>query len=66
MRLPDYHDLWRAHDRAQAEKLERLPKCSECGHPIQSEECYEFDDGLICPRCLKENHRVWTDDYTEE
>ena len=66
MSLMDAIDLWKAHDRAQAEKLERLPNCSECGKPIQDEECYEFDDGLICPRCLKENHKRHTDDYMEE
>lgn len=66
MSLPDYHDLWRAHDRAQARKLERLPVCCECDKPIQDEVCYEFDDGLICPRCLKENHKRHTDDYMED
>ena len=66
MSLMDAIDLWKTHDRAQAEKLEGLPKCSECKKPIQDEFCYEFDDGLICPKCLKHNHRVWTEYYTEE
>lgn len=66
MSLMDCIDLWKAHDRAQARKLERLPICSECEEPIQDEVCFEFDGELICPRCLKDNHKRHTDDYTEE
>lgn len=56
------------HDRYQNEKdkqLQKLPKCSECDNPIQTEECYEINDELICPECLKDNHRKWVEDYIE-
>ena len=43
----------------------RLPKCSECGEPIQSDEYYEFDGDFICPDCIRDNHRKWVDDYVE-
>ena len=43
--------------------LQRLPKCSECGEPIQTEECYEINDELICPDCLEFNHRKRVEDY---
>lgn len=46
----------------QEKELEKLPKCSECGEPIQSEEYFEFDDEIICPDCLTYNHRKWVDD----
>lgn len=64
--IPDYHDLWRAHEREQAKELERLPVCYECDEPIQDEVCYEFDGELLCLECLKDNHRRRTEDYIEE
>lgn len=63
MSLPDYHDLWRAHEREREKELERLPVCCECDEPIQDEVCFEFDGELICLECLKENHKKHTDDY---
>ena len=63
MSLPDYHDLWRAHEREREKELERLPVCCECDEPIQEETCFQFNGELVCEKCLRENHRVWTDDY---
>lgn len=59
--LADFH----RHDAEQEAKLERLPRCSECGEAIQSDECYEINDELICPECLKQNHRKRVEDYVE-
>ena len=55
-------DLYEAE---QEKKMKKLPKCYECGEPIQDEECYEINDELICPKCLIENHRKFTDDYID-
>lgn len=56
-------------DRREAEHeryLAKLPKCSCCGEPIQEDYYYEFEDGKkICPECLNENYRRWTDDYED-
>lgn len=54
---------YRAYCREQDRQLDKLPKCSECDEPIQSDECYEFNGELICPDCLKTYHRKWVDDY---
>lgn len=43
--------------------LSRRPVCSDCGYPIQGEECYEFDGKLLCSECLRENHLKYTEDY---
>ena len=51
------------HEAEQERELKKLPKCCECDNPIQSEECYEINDELICPECLKDNHRKWVEDY---
>jgi formylmethanofuran dehydrogenase subunit E len=53
------------YEAEQARMLERLPKCSECGEPIQDEDCYEFNDELICEECLKDNHRKQVEDLIE-
>ena len=55
-------DLYEAE---QKKEMKKLPKCYECGEPIQDEECYEINDELICPKCLIENHRKFTDDYID-
>jgi len=52
-------------DAEQQRRLDKLPKCSECGEPIQTEECYEINDELICPDCMETNHRKWVEDYVE-
>lgn len=53
------------HEAEKERELQRLPVCCECDKPIQSDECYEINDELICPDCLKDNHRKWVDDYVE-
>ena len=60
--IPDAYDQWKAHDAEQQAELDRLPKCSECGYPIQEEYCWEMNGEYICERCLKDNHRVSTED----
>ena len=42
-----------AYSNRQEEELNRLPKCSCCGEPIQSEYCYDID-GLYCEKCFEE------------
>lgn len=53
------------HDAEQEAKLERLPECSECGHPIQDDYAYYINGEWICERCMKENYRRAVDDYGE-
>lgn len=60
--IPDNYDKFKAYEDEKEARLEELPVCSECDEPIQTEECYEFNDELICPDCLKDNHRKWVDD----
>ena len=59
--VEDFH----RRDKEQSEWLDTLPICAECRHPIQDDECFEFEFGLICPDCLKDNHRRSTDDFIE-
>lgn len=53
------------YDAEQQAELDKLPKCEWCGERIQTEECYEVNNELICPECLNENYRRWVDDYIE-
>ena len=50
------------HSREQEEWLDSRPVCSECGHHIQDEYCYEINDEYICEDCLKYYHRKRTED----
>lgn len=45
------------HEREQAKRLERLPKCANCGEPIQDEFYYEINDEPICQECLDRDFR---------
>ena len=60
--IPDNYDKFQEYEYEREARLEELPVCSECDEPIQTEECYEFNDELICPDCLKDNHMKWVDD----
>lgn len=62
--IPDNYDMFDRHDAEQQRQLARLPLCVNCGNHIQTEECYEINDELICPDCIKEFKR-WTCDYYE-
>ena len=59
--VADFH----RYDAEQEKRLEKLPRCCECDNPIQTEECYEINDELICPECLNDNHRKLVEDYVE-
>lgn len=58
----DNYGRWEQYEADQQRALDKRPICSECQEPIQDEECYEFNGKIICPDCLRENHRRWTDD----
>lgn len=45
------------HDTEQQKALEQLPKCCECGEPIQEDLCFEYNDEPICDECMYANHR---------
>lgn len=59
--LNDFH----THERQLEEALNRLPKCYECGEPIQDDHCFEINGEIICEECLNDNHRKWTEDLME-
>ena len=65
MNIPDNYDLWEAHDREQAQALERLPYCEICGKPIQDDHLYLINDEFVCPACLERDFRKDVDDYVE-
>lgn len=54
------------HDAEEQAWLDKLPICSCCGEPIQSEECYVFDEDKICPHCLKEYYCERTEKFYQD
>lgn len=63
MSTPDNYDLWEKHDAEQQKALEQMPKCCECGNPIQEDFCYEINDEPVCDDCMHDNHRVFTESF---
>lgn len=48
---------------AEMERLdERLPVCADCGERITADYCYAINDVYICPDCLENGYRKWTED----
>lgn len=45
------------HDRECQERLDKLPKCADCGEPIQDDHYYLICDEAICPDCLEAGYR---------
>jgi len=50
------------YDADREAELQKLPKCSECGNPIQSEYAYGSNGKYICEHCLKAHYRVSVED----
>ena len=48
----------------QDRELDRLPTCTDRGYPIQSEHLFLINDELICPKCMADNYRKNTEDFT--
>lgn len=65
MPCPDNYDAYCRHESEQEKALLKLPECSECGEPIQTEFCYEIDDELFCETCMAD-HRKCTENYYRE
>lgn len=53
------------YDAEQERALEKLPKCADCGNPIQNDHFYLINDEPICPDCLDSGYRKSTDDFIE-
>ena len=59
--LHDFH----MHDAEMERKLQKAPKCAECGRPIQDERLFDIDGELYHVKCFEEQFLKWTDDYEE-
>ena len=62
-------DPERDYDRYDAEcedRLDRLPRCIDCGEPIQDEYLYDLNGDIFCEECLKNNFRKNTEDYCDD
>lgn len=61
----DVLDEFNRRDREQTNWLEKLPRCSCCGEPIQDEILYEIGDELFCESCI-DNSKKYVDDYIND
>ncbi len=50
------------HDAEQEAELQKLPKCKECGEPIQTDYAYGINGKYICEHCLEAYYRVPIED----
>lgn len=47
----------------QERELQKLPKCSHCGEPIQDDFCWEIDGEIYHQDCAEELFCHCTDNY---
>lgn len=47
----------------QERELQKLPKCSECGEHITSDECWVIENEVYCPDCAEELFCRYTENY---
>lgn len=59
----DNYQLWEHHELAVEKEIEKLPVCDYCHEPITEEYFFNVLGSFYCERCMKEEFRVFTDDY---
>lgn len=57
---------YEAYSAEQEKELNKLPKCSECGNHIMTDDCWVINDEIYCPECAEKNFRKWTEDYLDQ
>jgi len=62
----DNYDIWAEHDAEQEEKLEALPVCNVCGHPIQQEKAVCIEGDWYCEECEDEAWERLRKEYLED
>lgn len=45
------------YDAERQKELDRLPRCCECGEPIQDEFAYYINDEWMHERCMDDNYK---------
>ena len=62
--IPDYNDLFAAHDRKQAREEARFPHCDFCGEVIWY-KYYEIEGKVVCEDCLEDLFAHYVEDEME-
>ena len=52
-------------EAAEQKWLDRLPKCCECGNPIQDEKLFNIHGDFYCEECM-EYFKEYTEGYINE
>ena len=55
-------DRW---DAEQERQLAKLPKCDDCGEPIQDEHYFHIHGEILCEDCMNDRYRRDVDSYGE-
>ena len=64
--IPDYNDLYAAHERRQERALRKYPICDCCDEHITDDYLFDIDGVFYCKTCLNSNFRKDIEDYMEE
>lgn len=50
-------DDFNRRDAEEAEWIDSLPHCEECGEPIQDDYYYNLDGEILCEDCLNKRYK---------
>lgn len=64
--IPDYNDLYAAHERRRERALRKYPKCCYCEERILDYFMFEINGEYYHEKCLQDGYRRKTEDYMEE
>lgn len=56
--IGDNYDLYSRYEQEQARRAKHLPKCINCGEPIQQVSAVRIDNEWWCDDCLDDQRKV--------
>ena len=59
----DNYSQWESKMVREDRWLNKRPVCDYCDEHIQDEHFYSINGECICPECIENHFRKWTEDY---
>ena len=54
------------YDMAMAQREAKLPKCDECGKPINDDMFFDIEGEILCENCMRDRYGISTEDYLRD
>lgn len=61
----DNYSQWKLREQQHECWLKKRPLCDYCEEHIQEEHFYLINGECICPDCMENNFKKWTEDFVD-